>query len=93
MNLPLFGAIASRTREYSCDRLAQRLTDQDGIDAMLMLLVDRHLYKSVDKIDYLNHALQEQGFFPWLVNLMASHPVPTKRIRALTVREGSGELY
>lgn len=93
MNFPLFGAIASRTREYSCDRLAQLLTDSDGIDAMLMLLVDRHIYKSVDKIDYLENAVQEGGFFAWFVNLIATHPVPTKRIRALTVRRGNGELY
>ena len=91
--VPIVSQTASRTREYSCDRLAQRLTDTFGLDAMFLLIMDRHLYKHVDKIDYLDNALTERGFFLWLVNLLSTHPIMTKRIRALTVREGSGELY
>ena len=91
--LPLFSQIASRTREYSCDRLAQRLTNYDGIGSMLMLIMDRHMYYMVDVQDYLNHAAQEGGFFLWLVNLFSTHPVMTKRIRALAEWNGSGELY
>ena len=93
MNFPLFGAIASRTREYSCDRLAQHLTNNDGLEAMFMLMVDRHLYKMVDKQDYLDHAVREGGFFLWLYNLFSSHPVMPKRILALARRQGSGELF
>ena len=91
--LPLFGQIASRTREYSCDRLAQRLTNYDGIGAMLMLIMDRHMYYMVDVQDYLNNAAREGGFFLWLHNLFADHPIMTKRIRALAEWTGSGELY
>ena len=91
--LPLVSQIASRTREYSCDRLAQRLTNYDGIGSMLMLVMDRHMYYMVDVQDYLNHAAQEGGFFLWLVNLFSTHPVMTKRIRALADWIGSGELY
>lgn len=93
MNLPIFGTTASRAREYSCDRLAQRLTNYDGFDAMLILMVDRHLYKMVDKQDYLDHAVNERGFFIWLVNLLASHPIMPKRIVALARWYGSGELF
>lgn len=93
MNFPLFGQIASRTREYSCDRLAQRLTNYDGLDAMLMLMVDRHLYKMIDKQDYVDQTLNERGFFLWLVNLISTHPIMPKRIRALVRWSGSGELY
>lgn len=92
-NIPVFGAIASRTREYSADRLAQRVSGTDGVEAMFMLMVDRHLYKMVDREDYLQEAAQQKGFFLWLVNLLADHPVLCKRIRALDQREGSGELY
>lgn len=93
MNLPFFGTTASRAREYSCDRLAQRLTNYDGFEAMLILMVDRHLYKMVDKQDYLNHAVNERGFFIWLVNLLSSHPIMPKRIIALALWYGSGELF
>ena len=91
--LPVIGPTASRTREYSCDRLAQHLTQNDGIEAMLMLMVDRHLYKMVDKVDYLEQAKEMKGFFLWVENLLSTHPIMPKRIRALAVREGSGELF
>lgn len=92
-HIPVIGAIASRTREYSADRLAQRIAETDGVEAMFMLAVDRHLYKMVDREDYLREAAEQKGFFVWLVNLMADHPVLCKRVRALDAWEGSGELY
>ena len=93
MNFPIVGAIASRTREYSCDRLAQHLTYNDGLEAMFLLMVDRHLYKMVDKQDYLDNAVKESGFFMWLLNFFASHPIMPKRVLALARREGSGDLF
>ena len=92
-NIPILGAIASRAREYSADRLAQKVSGTDGVEAIFMLMVDRHLYKMVDREDYMQEAAQQKGFFLWLVNLLADHPVLCKRIRALDQREGSGELY
>ena len=91
--LPAIGQIASRTREYSCDRLAQRLTNYDGVQAIIMLIVDRHLYPMVDVQDYVDTTIQERGFWMWLVNLLSSHPIMPKRIRALIQWTGSGELY
>lgn len=92
-SLPLVGSIASRTREYSCDRLAQRLTNYDGVQAIVMLMVDRHLYPMVDVQDYVDTTIKERGFWLWLVNLLATHPILPKRIRALIQWNGSGELY
>ena len=91
--LPLFGQAASRTREYSCDRLAQHLTQYDGIEAMLMLMVDRHLYKMVDKVDYLQQTRETRGFFFFIENLLSTHPIMPKRVRALAMKHGSGELF
>lgn len=91
--IPVISAIASRTREYSCDRLAQRISGNDGVQAMFLLIVDRHLYKMVDRDDYLEQAKQQKGFFIWWVNLLADHPVLCKRIVALDQMEGSGKLY
>ncbi len=91
--IPIIGTTASRTREYSCDRLAQRLTGTDGLDAMLMFVVDRHLYKMVDKEDYIDEMRSQRGFFLWLFNLLSDHPVMCKRIVALAEGKGSGKLY
>ncbi|KIR01350.1 hypothetical protein P261_00164 [Lachnospiraceae bacterium TWA4] len=92
-NIPIIGSIASRTREYSCDRLAQRLTGNDGLDAMLMLVVDRHLYKMVDKEDYIETMRSQRGFFIWIVNMVLDHPIMSKRVLALVEGRGSGKLY
>ena len=91
--IPILGTTASRTREYSCDRLAQRLTGTDGLDAMLVLVMDRHLYKMVDKEDYLEEMRSQRGFFLWIYNLLADHPVMCKRFVALAEGRGSGKLY
>ena len=91
--IPILGTTASRTREYSCDRLAQRLTGTDGLDAMLVLVLDRHLYKMVDKEDYLEEMRSQRGFFLWIYNLLADHPVMCKRFVALAEGRGSGKLY
>ncbi len=91
--IPILGTTASRAREYSCDRLAQRLTGTDGLDAMLVLVVDRHLYKMVDKEDYIEDMRRQRGFFVWVFNLLADHPVMCKRIVALAEGRGSGKLY
>ena len=91
--IPVLGPTASRAREYSCDRLAQRLTETDGIDAMLVLVIDRHLYKMVDKEDYVEEMRKQKGFFVWIFNLLADHPVMSKRIAALADGSGSGKLY
>jgi hypothetical protein len=60
---------------------------------MFSLVAGKHLYKMVDKQDYFMYAKSVNGFFVWCVNLTADHPVMTKRIPALMMREGSGELY
>ena len=91
--IPILGATASRTREYSCDRLAQKVTGDNGINAMLSLMAGKHLYKSIDIEDYLNYANEVRGFFVWCYNLSSSHPIMPKRIKALEMEEGSGQLY
>jgi len=93
MRVPVIGAIASRAREYSCDRLAQRLTGVEGVESMFLLIMDRHLYKMVDKEDYINEARNVKGFFVWAYNMCADHPIMSKRILALVDGRGSGELY
>lgn len=92
-SIPILGSTASRAREYSCDRLAQKLTGNDGVEAMFSLMAGKHLYKMVDKEDYLEYAKSVKGIFVWAANLVADHPIMTKRIIALEQGEGSGKLY
>ena len=91
--LPILGPTASRAREYSCDRLAQKITGDNGIDAMLSLSAGKHLYKQIDINDYIESAKNIKGLFVWCNNLVSSHPILPKRIKALADGEGSGDLY
>lgn len=52
-----------------------------------------HLYKPVDKKDYLKYAKGVREFFVWCYNLIVGYPVITKRIEALEMKDGSGKLY
>ena len=92
--IPILGPTASRAREYSCDRLAQLLSGSDGIDAMMTLIAGIHLYKQVDKNDYVQHAVNVNGLFVFCYNLVTSHPIMTKRVLALAdPYRKSGKLY
>ena len=91
--LPIIGSTASRAREYSCDRLAQKVTGNNGVEAMFSLFAGKHLYKKIDVHDYINNSNDIKGFFVWCNNLVSSHPILPKRIRALVKGEGSGDLY
>lgn len=91
--IPIIGSTASRAREYSCDRLAQRVTGNTGVEAIFSLFAGKHLYKRIDVYDYINNSDDIDGFFVWCNNLISSHPILPKRIRALIKDEGSGELY
>ncbi|WP_195986892.1 M48 family metallopeptidase [Clostridium sp. D53t1_180928_C8] len=91
--IPIIGSTASRAREYSCDRLAQKITGNTGVEAIFSLFAGKHLYKRIDVYDYINNSNDINGFFVWCNNLISSHPILPKRIRALINSEDSGELY
>lgn len=92
--IPILSQTASRTREYSCDRLAQLLSGSDGVDAMMALTAGIHLYRQVDRADYIEHAKSVKGLFVFCWNLVCDHPVTTKRVIALADPEKkSGKLY
>lgn len=92
--IPILGSTASRAREYSCDRLAQLLSGSDGVDAMMTLTAGIHLYKQVNHADYVQNAMTVKGLFVFCYNLVASHPVMTKRVIALVdPQRKSGALY
>lgn len=79
--LNIFALALSRAREYSCDRIASYLVPE-GRDGFMVLIAGKRLYKLIDIDDYLLESNQK-GFFVFFVNLLSSHPIPTKRFRAL----------
>ena len=49
----------------------------------MILTAGRHNYRKVNVGQYLQQALQQRGWFIWLVQLFASHPFMSYRIPAL----------
>ena len=91
--LPIIGPALSRVREYSCDRLSQAVSKNDGIEAMMALTMGKHLYKRTNVADYIESTGCVRGFWTWLVNLNSSHPILPKRVRALSNPAIPGKLF
>lgn len=91
--LPIVGPALSRAREYSCDRLAQVISGNNGVDAMMALSMGKHLYKRTNVTDYLYSSYGFKGFWLWTVNLSSSHPILPKRVQALLMPSVPGKLF
>jgi Zn-dependent protease with chaperone function len=75
----------SRAREYTSDRIAIRIAPL-GKKGLIVLSAGEHLYKDVNYEDYLQTTRIPEGFWIWSTNLLSTHPVLIRRIRA--VNEG-----
>lgn len=90
--------LLSRAREYSCDRVAQVLTEEKNQEECMMLLsAGRHLYKYIDAHEYILSVTRlytvPERFFRWVVNFVSSHPIMPFRVAAiLDPEKKSGRL-
>lgn len=75
----------SRAREYTSDRIAIRIAPL-GKKGLIVLSAGEHLYKGVNYEEYLQTSMTPEGFWIWSTNLLSTHPVLIRRIRA--VNEG-----
>jgi Zn-dependent protease with chaperone function len=92
--IPIFGPALSRSREYSCDRFAQIITGTKGLPGFMVLVAGRRHYPHLNIEAYIENAKKEKGFFLWYTNLMASHPIPLKRVPALEAENSNnGKLF
>lgn len=90
--IPIWGSAQSRVKEYTCDRHAAWLAPK-GKESLILLVAGKHLYKHVSIEEYLRTSSQYKGFFYWLHNLLASHPVAPKRIKAIVENERRGQVF
>ncbi|WP_240333969.1 M48 family metallopeptidase [Rothia sp. ZJ932] len=92
MQLPLVGSILSRTQEYTADNYGYRFCPQGAPEVTGVLAAGKYLMNEVNFDEYANRAVYEGGFFTWIANLNASHPVGTWRAHALRDRSEPGRL-
>ncbi|MFD4405513.1 M48 family metallopeptidase [Nocardia sp. NPDC058499] len=91
--LPILGNSLIRSQEYTADNHGYCHRPQGAAPAMGTLAAGKYLNTSVGFDEMADRAAQERGFFVWMVNAMASHPVLTWRMWALRDRSSHGRLF
>ncbi|MBB5918791.1 Zn-dependent protease with chaperone function [Nocardia transvalensis] len=91
--LPILGNSLIRSQEYTADNhgFCNRPVGAPG--AMRVLAGGKWLNPLVGFDEMADRAAQEKGFFVWVANAMASHPVLTWRMWALRDRSRHGKLF
>jgi Zn-dependent protease with chaperone function len=93
MKIPFLGAALSRSMEYTADNHGYALRPEGARRAIGVLSAGKYLLRSVDFDAMADRASSETGFFPWLANMLSSHPVHTWRAAALRNRAEAGSLF
>jgi Zn-dependent protease with chaperone function len=81
--LPPLGQAYSRACEYTCDRIAARLSPGGAPGGLLVLASGKRLYRTVNANGFAAQSESEGGFWVWFAEIMSSHPRLPKRIQAL----------
>lgn len=90
--IPFLGSTLSRGQEYTADNYGYLACPQGSSGAIATLAAGKYLNNSVDVNALADRAVSEKGFFVWLVNALASHPVLAWRAHALRDRSRAGHL-
>ena len=73
--IPVVGSTLSRAQEYTADNFGHALVPQGARLAMATLAGGKYLNRSVDVDAMADRAVTEPGFFVWVANASACHPV------------------
>lgn len=90
--IPFVGSTLSRSQEYTADNFGYSLVPRGSAGAMATLAAGKYLNRTVDVNALADRATTEKGFFVWVVNALASHPVLVWRSHALRDRRRPGRL-
>ncbi len=78
--IPFLGAAYSRACEYTCDAYAAYLWPQGAEGGILVLAAGKRLYREMDVDAFLAQAHEQDGFWMWLAEHVATHPNLPKRL-------------
>jgi hypothetical protein len=93
MKIPFLGQALSRSMEYTADNYGYAFRPEGARRAIGVLSAGKYLLRWVDFDGMADRAGAETGFFVWLANMLASHPVNTWRASALRNRVVAGSLF
>ncbi len=81
--VPFLGAAYSRACEYTCDAYAAYLWPQGAEGGILVLAAGKRLYREMDVDAYLAQTHEQDGFWMWLAEHVATHPNLPKRLASV----------
>nr|WP_245541590.1 M48 family metallopeptidase [Smaragdicoccus niigatensis] len=90
--VPFLGSALSRAQEYTADNHGFCFRPEGSAGAIRLLTAGKYLNRLVDADVVADRASTENGFFVWLFNALADHPVNTFRGAALRNRMEHGRL-
>lgn len=79
--VPFLGPAYSRAAEHTCDAFAAQVYPDGAVDGLAALALGIELRESVDVGEWLAQDTRTQGFWAWLVEVLASHPRLPRRVR------------
>ena len=82
MRIPFLGKALQRAVEYTADNHGYAFRPEGARRAIGVPSAGKYLLRSVDFDAMADRANSERGFFPWLANMLSSHPVHTWRAAA-----------
>ena len=91
--VPIFGAALSRAQEYTADNHGFCNRPGGAPAAMGTLGAGKYLNRLVGFDELADRSMLERGFFVWIANALATHPVLTWRAHALRDRSRHGKLF
>lgn len=92
MALPIIGTTLSRAQEYTADNYGYYNQPSGSPGAIGVMAAGKYMLSAVAFDEFADRATRERGFFVWLVNVLATHPVLTWRAAALRDRTRRGAL-
>lgn len=93
MKIPFLGSTLSRSMEYTADNYGYSFRPTGAARTIGVLSAGKYLLRAVSFDGMADRASSETGFFVWLANMLASHPVNTWRAAALRNRAAAGSLF
>nr|WP_263323537.1 M48 family metallopeptidase [Neobacillus sp. Marseille-Q6967] len=94
MWIPFLGEAYSRACEYTADRMAVACTEkpEKAVRALTVFSAGKHLFRDVNKEEYLNQYNEKKGFFISLTELLSTHPAIPRRIFEIESQAGESTV-
>ncbi|GAC69057.1 M48 family metallopeptidase [Gordonia soli] len=93
MYVPLLGSALSRSQEYTADNFGYYSQPSGSRGAIGVLSAGKYMLSAIDFDQFADRATHERGFFVFVVNALATHPVLTWRAAALRDRTRAGAMF